>query len=233
MRFFDARLRQAFPGYRNLTWIEDSALATKQLEIMLRSPLQTSKPESYPGSRRFYKPVWWTRGYSDLTIERAVCDEGKLIIDGAEYLIDRIAVNVGRHRFLNFVYVETRADAPAEPIEDLDQYVKNCVESFGYASEEFGYRPSDKAVISRQEYDDNGYIRDGVYYRADDFELRSRHLSKFNFIITHSTSYLHASETTDLVDEFISEALKNRVGTSDLHAFIGKIESTRPRQREG
>jgi hypothetical protein len=53
----------AFPGVRDLEWINDSKVALKRLSIILKNPLAFSWIEE-KGLRLTSKPIWIFRGYS-------------------------------------------------------------------------------------------------------------------------------------------------------------------------
>lgn len=232
MRFFALRLRQAFPGYRGFTWLSDTKLAARQLAVLLRQPLEWKKQPNEDGSTEIYKPIWWTRGYSDSQIERVFSSGDRLVIDDEELIIDRIGLGINSNRFLNFIYVETIPDSISDSIADVCGLTADDLHNPVFESVAYGYEFSSGKVISTSEYADGGYLRNGQYYSADNFEWRVRHLKRHNFIVTHTNSYFHASETADIVEQFLDDALTRTVNEHDVLNFIERVEARSPKQRE-
>ncbi len=104
-----------------------------------------------------------------------------------ELKVEKIAAYRGQSYYQDFVYVQCNSDKPTGLYKHDQKYIKERYDNNGDYQEEFGIYKSKN--ITRQEYDDGSAIIKGNPVRTEGAVLRSRNLTKYNFIMM--LSFLH------------------------------------------
>lgn len=209
---FDDRFARAFPGIREVTWLDDPEDIKARLDILFEDPLEYQSG----------KLLGWWRGIRDLPINRyRHIEDSHFLVGNTEMNISRIAVVHNPSAYRKWIYIEDAGYPPVGLYEHTRDNVEEMKRVFGYAYEEYGLVDG-SLPITRAEYDDAAAIIDGrpvdVMGRT---ELRIRHLSMYNTIIAPFKSPL--TERTfqrrfnDLMDEILS-------GTSTFETLQQEID---------
>jgi len=183
--FFHHRFCDAFPGTENgVTWFKKRRDIHNRLQILLKSPTKFDKAD---GQGLTTDPVWWYRGDSALFINRfRILNKNKVLINIEEYIIEKIAAYRGKIYYRDFVYVQCLPDKPTGLYKHDPKVIESFAKEYNEYTEEFGIYKG--RFITRQEYDDGSAIIKGKPVQTIGAELRSRTLTKFNFIITSKFS---------------------------------------------
>ena len=211
---FSKRFSLAFPGVRSVAWFDDVSSIAKRLTALLKAPLRFEEGDI----------AWWWRGDSSLQIERFEHVEGSHFLMNVEELnVSRIAaVNPGSY-YRQFVYVETRADKPTGLSPRPTADICRAVETFGYASEEYG-RVGNIGLISRAQYDDGATVIGGNPIDVSGIaELRVRYITPYNFIIAPNETPINNHEFDDEMEKFLNQLLQGKNVFDDMCNAIGRF----------
>lgn len=173
---FGQRFSDAFPGVRGITWFDDENTIRKRLARLLSQPLEFEDGI----------PIWWSRGPSNLQISSYVEAADCLRINGDEMKIVRVAaVNPASYKY-SFVYIEVDPLPPIgiyERTPDRIAEVEDGDSPFGYYWEEYGLVDG-VHLVTRAEADDGSAMIEGELQSLQGrLEMRSRYVTKYNFII--------------------------------------------------
>jgi len=217
---FSSRMSSAFPGIRELTWFNDPVDATKRLNILLRKPIR------FKSSIRECEsdPIWWFRGSSALFVDKfKKIGRKKVLMNGEQLKIKRIAAYHGKSYFKDFLYVE----AEGEKQTGLYNYSKddliNHKKIIGYSFEEYGLLKNlfgFKRKIKRQDYDDGATVIRGKVIDASNAELRTRYLTDYNFIITAKGSPYNSRKFSFNTQEIFDGMLEKETEPKVLFDFL-------------
>ena len=174
---FAQRFGDAFPGVRGITWFDSDKTVRQRLARLLAQPLIFEDGT----------PIWWSRGSSNLQISSYAEAADCVLINGDEMKIVRVAaVNHASYKY-NFVYVEVD---PLPPIGIYRSTLERIAEAetddspFGYYWEEYGLVDGIH-LVTRAEADDGSAMIEGeLQSLRGRLEIRSRYVTKYNFIIT-------------------------------------------------
>ena len=171
---FDDRFARAFPGIREVTWLDDPEDIKARLDILLANPLEYQSGQL----------LGWWRGMSNLPIKRyRHIEDRHFLVGWTEMNISRIAVVHNASAYRKWIYIEDAGYPPVGVYEHTNDSIEEMKRVFGYAYEEYGLVDG-SLPITRAEYDDSAAIIDGrpvdVMGRT---ELRIRYLSMYNTII--------------------------------------------------
>ena len=208
--FFSRRFGKAFPGVRGIELFRNPRQARERLEILLAEPLMLGKTA----------PIWWWRS-GDLQIETVqFLNEDTILIDGQELILDWIAAVNARSYYQQFVYIQTKPEAPSG-LYDYS-YVDSAIRSSGFASEEFALyqgRP-----VTRAEYDDGAAVIDGKPVTFDARpELRTRFLTPYNLLIAPHDSPINNAEFDETRDAIMNRMLRGNAQISELVDAVLKL----------
>ena len=218
--FFARRFARAFPGVRKIQWYDDKAAIRTRLQRLMEAPL-TFKNAT---------PIWWWRD-GNLHVESFTLQPNGLYLMGVVELdIRRIAAAPGRAYWQHFVYVETGGLPPSGAYKPNPEGSKSTFDTFGYDYEEYGLVDG-QHVVTRGEYDDGGAEIDGelqdIHRRA---ELRVRHLTPYNFLISANDSPINNPAFDQTLEEGLNRILQTGNGLEELAAEIWRLP--RPRQHD-
>lgn len=211
---FSDRFALAFPGVRGIKWIDDPDTIAERLGILLREPLV------FPERRL----VGWWRGPQNLHIGHFEHVEGPHFLMGPEELnIRRIAAVNPNIYYRKFVYAECDADAPTGLYPASRKDIARQVETFGYASEEYGL-VDDNLPVTRAEYDDAAAVINGRPVAiAGRVTLRVRYLSPYNFLIAPFASPINNTEFDYELQDFLNRLLQDENVFDDLCEVIMRL----------
>ncbi len=183
--FFYNRLVRSFPGVRGLKIFEDSKQCIDRLMLLLKQPLKFKLDE---GST---VPVWWFRGGSNMYIEnvRRLSDT-KILLDHQEMEIKRIAVFNSSMYYKSFVYVEVNPDIQTGLYNIPQTYIQAIASEGKRYTEE--YAIFNGIPITREEFDDGAAEVASDIVETHGAELRIRHLTPYNFVITGQASSINS-----------------------------------------
>jgi hypothetical protein len=134
--FFSDRLSKAFPGQRGIQWYEPKQ-AVERLKIVFQDPIKFNPEERFYGC--MVDPIWWLRGGSALFIQKfKALSKTKVLLGHDEIEIKRIAVNVDKHYYKCFIYVEAKAEKQTGFNNYTKEDIKTLTNEHGYWSEEYG-----------------------------------------------------------------------------------------------
>jgi len=195
---FSDRFSSAFPGLRGVSQFDEANSIAQRLGVLLREPL-TFQEGHLAG--------WW-RGPENLHIDRYQH------IEGSHFLIDIDVLNIRRIVAVNpgfyygkWVYVEAEEDEPTGLYDSTAAGIPRQIESFGYASEEYGL-VDDKLTVTRSEYDDGAALIDG---KPEDLKgrvaLRRRFISPYNFVIAPFESPINNKNFDDQFRSHLNDLL--------------------------
>jgi hypothetical protein len=222
--FFSYRLSKAFPGDRGIRWY-DGKEAVKRLSIFFNTQLifktnpkfQNVRHEDSPVS----DPIWWFRGSSSMYIEEfEVLSDTKILVDGTEYEINRIAVNVDNSYYKSYIYVEAKGEDPIGFTNYTTVKINQQIDYFGYASEQYGL--FEIQIVTHPEYEDGSAVINGEIIEIPDAKSRKRFLSNYNFIITAKQSPYNSTRFQRESKDFFNEILKEIIDPED---FFKSLES--------
>jgi hypothetical protein len=211
--FFHDRFSSAFPGLRGgVTWIDEPAQMRNRLGRLLREPLRIGS----------FRPIWWYRGLGNGQITRfCKINDSTVLLDEDELQLKRIAgVEYGPY-WNSFVYVEATAVAPSAANSFSSEYIAEGEKNRGYFEEEvclFNGR-----YFKRAFYDDDAAEIDGeivdFHGRA---ELRVRHLTAYNLLITGQDSSINNKDFDLELNGRMNALLKDPIG---FDALVERIDA--------
>jgi hypothetical protein len=218
--FLDNRMADAFPGLRGIKWYK-GADAVSRLTIMLKKPLRFSQE-----SPQINDPIWWFRGGRNSSISncRAV-SRTKILFDHHEYIIDQIAVYRDDHPEKNFIYIKAKADSPVGAYKYTKDHLKWHIDTFGYHREEYGLI-NKKYPVSREQYDDGAAEIKGKIIERKSSELRSRYLTKYNFIIAAKQSAVNSRRFDMESEDLLNGLLSGKHTFEELFSFVQELDES-------
>ena len=217
--FFDYRIADAFPGLRGLKWYTGMQ-AVSRLEILLKKPLRFA-----PGNE-INDPIWWFRGGRNSSIKKCRAEsKSKILVDHHEYIIDKIAVYRDDHTEKSFIYVQSKADSPVGVYKYTKEDVRRNLENFGFHREEFAIVNS-KHPVTREQFDDGSAEVNGKVIERKSSELRTRYLTKYNFIIAAKQSPVNSQEFDRDSKELLDGLLSGTHSFDELFEFIQSLNES-------
>ncbi|WP_394890345.1 hypothetical protein ACG873_02915 [Mesorhizobium sp. AaZ16] len=198
---FAQRFGDAFPGIRGITWFEGDETIRQRFARLLAQPLAFEDGT----------PIWWSRGPSNLQISSYAEAADCLLINGEEMKIVRVAaVNPASYKY-NFVYVEVD---PLPPIGIYERTPERIAEvaagdsPFAYYWEEYGLVDGIH-LVTRAEADDGSAMIEGkLQSLRGRLEIRSRYVTKYNFIIAAGGAPLMNSSYDYTLEGHLNAMLK-------------------------
>ncbi len=217
--FFHQRFCDAFPGYRyGVQWFNSKSMINYRLSLLLSHPTKFNKA----GHDSTIDPIWWYRGSSAMFIEHFEILKGrKVLINIDELIIEKIAAFRGRHYYQDFIYVQCLPDKPTG-LYKIDLSRINQYEEY---REDFGIYKG--KLISRLEYDDGSAIVKGKPKRVEEADLRTRTLSKYNFIITAKSSPYNCDKFDINSEVYFDRLLKGEITFDDFIAWMETFPKNR------
>lgn len=198
---FAQRFNDAFPGVRQITWFEGGDTIRPRLARLLARPL-----EFEDGT-----PIWWSRGSSNLQITSYAEAPDCLLINDDEMKIARVAAVYQPSYKYNFVYVETDPLPPTGKYERTPESIAEVATGdspFPYYWEEYGLVDG-RHLVSRAEADDGSAIIEGeLQSLRGRLVVRSRYVTKYNFIIAAGGSPLMDNSFDLKLNEHLNAMLK-------------------------
>ena len=216
--FFHYRLTDAFPCLNDgLTEFSDRRTIINRMELLLAEPLTFSSEDSRPGFDSH--PIWWFRGTYNLWIDKfQVIDRHKVLINIDEYIVTKLIVYKSKHNYRDFIYVECAPDKPSGAYilsqEDIDRGVKE----FGYFQEEYGLFRN--RIITRREYDEGSTLIHGKPIITSGAKLRSRVLTKYNFIIAAKYSPYNSNAFDRYSEEYFNKLLTKEIEFNEFLVWM-------------
>lgn len=214
--FFHYRFCDAFPGYDNdYRWFTNQKEIQNRLKILLAYPTKFDKAEGHG----ITDPIWWFRGSSALFIDHfEILNKKKVLINIDELLIEKIAAYRSTSYYNDFVYVQCLSDKPT----GLYKYDKKRIEEFykehGEYREEYGV--FNDQLVSRREFDDGSALIKGKPTRIEGTKLRTRNLTKYNFIIAAKFSPFNCTEFYNNSEIKFIKLLNNELKFDDFIVWM-------------
>jgi hypothetical protein len=218
--FFHYRFCDAFPGFSyGFKWFTSKKEIKNRLLILLEKPLSFDIGDGHGIDR---KPIWWFRGSSARPIERfETLSRTKFLMDIDELIIEKIAAYRGQSYFEDFVYVQCLPDKPTGLYKHDKEYIEKCYKENGEYQEEFGIYKN--RFVTRQEYDDGSSIIKGKPIRIEGAELRSRSLTKYNFIIAAKFSPYNCQDFYRNSEEYFGKLLRDEIQFDDFVKWMKRF----------
>lgn len=216
--FFAHRIAKAFPGERGIVWFDNAENATERLMLLLKQPL-IFKPDSpeFGGQK---SPVWWFRAGSSMMIENVTrLSATRILMDGEELNIKRIAISQSHHLYRCFVYVEVQAEEQTGLYKYSEVDIEDQRKALGYASEE--YALFNGHMIKRTEYDDGAAVINSNIVEIHGAELRTRYLTNYNFIICAQEAAFNSHKFDAGSEDFMDEILTGKHSTEGFFNWMG------------
>ncbi|MDD2228090.1 MAG: hypothetical protein PHY48_01615 [Candidatus Cloacimonetes bacterium] len=219
--FFHYRLTDAFPRLENgITEFNDRWTIIKRLKILLGEPLTFSTDDSRPGFDSH--PIWWFRGMYNLWIDRfIVLDRRKVLINIDEYLVTKLIVYKSKHNYRDFIYVECAPDKPSGAYQHTKESIEREVNEYGFCQEEFGLHS--KRIITRKEYDEGSTLIHNNPTSTTGAKLRSRVLTKYNFIIAAKHSPYNSNTFDRYSEEYFNNLLTNQIEFNEFLVWMQSL----------
>lgn len=219
--FFHYRICDAFPGFSyGYKWFYSTRQIHKRLSILLQKPVSFNTGEGYGIDR---KPIWWFRGSSALPIENfEILSWKKCLMNYEELKIEKLAVYRGQSYFQDFVYIQCKTDKPTGLYKIDKKYIKERYEKNRECFEEFGIYKG--KLITRQEYDDGSALINGNPVRTEGASLRTRNLTKYNFIITAKFSPYNCQKFYNNSDEYFGKLLREEIEFDEFIEWMKTFE---------
>lgn len=212
--FFSGRIASAFPGLRNKVEWYHGKKAVDRLERLLAEPLVFRS-----GEDGLIKPIWWFRAGSSMFIEKFKrLTDKKCLMNIDELVVDKIAVYQDQREFPNFIYVEVLGDKPCGAYNYPKSYIEERKNEYGYYWEEYGL--INGLTIKREEYDDGAATIKGKVIDTHGAELRTRYLTKYNFVITPNDSPYNSRKFDRDSGEILNGMLKGERQFQELFDFL-------------
>lgn len=222
--FFHYRFCDAFPGFSNGFKLFNSIRDIQnRIKILLKKPIAFNKGEGYGVDT---KPIWWFRGSSAFPIEKLeIISKKKVLLNTDEFKINKIAAYRGRSYFQDFVYFECLPDKATGLYNHDQTYIDSMIKDDRGYQEEFGIYKN--KFITRQEYDDGSALIKGKPVRTIGAELRSRSLTKFNFIIAAKYSPYNCRDFTRGSGKYFGKLLRNEIEFDEFVEWMKKFPKNR------
>ncbi len=218
--FFAERFSNAFPGIRSGTWFEGHR-AIERLSILLEQPLEFSR-----GDDGWIEPIGWQRNGNMPFSDFKLLSKDTLLIDSKELKVRRIYAGYMANYKQLFVYLEADAMPPVGVYEHTQSSIEDSKNVFGYAYEEYGlYKHSHP--ITRAEYDDNAAVIMGKPVKLNnEVEIRIRHLSPYNMVISATGSCLNQSLFDGKLVEYMNRMLAGENCMGEFEDDVRKLPSS-------
>ena len=140
-----------------------------------------------------------------------------------ELEIERIATYHSQDYWKDFVYIEAKPEQPVgvykyEDNVDFDAKRTNlgleyCYEKYAVFRDEAGV----EWPITRQEYDDGAAVIDGKVIDLDDkAELRTRYLTRYNFVICGKCHPFNSGKGDKLTKKYLDGILSGEMSLKDF-----------------
>lgn len=215
--FFHYRFCDAFPGSdRGCSWFSDQKEIQNRLKILLAYPTKFDKAEGHGITA---DPVWWFRGSSALFIDHfEILDKKKVLMNIDELIIEKIAAYRGSSYYNDFVYVQCKADKPTGLYKHDQNHIDEYFKENGEYQEEYGV--FNGKLVSRQEYDDGSALIKGKPVRIEGAKLRTRNLTKYNFIIAAKFSPYNCTEFDRNAEDKFIKLLNDELKFDDFLAWM-------------
>lgn len=221
---FYQRMASAFPGIREVTWIENPKNATNRLEILLQKPLRFSSNSSEFES----DPIWWFRGSSALSIDNFKrTGKRKVLLNYDQLKIKRIAAYHSSSYYKDLVYVEVEGEKQTGLYNLKKEDIQRHINNFGYSWEEYGLIKNKlgwKTLIRREDYDDGATVSRGKVRDIKNAELRVRYISNYNFIIAAKGSPYNSRKFDRYSKEYFNGILKGDVDSNNFFDFLKEFQ---------
>lgn len=212
--FFSYRLSYAFPDVRGLKWFDSPKEAVERLKILLKAPISFKAD-----GRHCCEPIWALHGDNCFSIQDfEVISDSKILIGFDELEINKIAVFSTSSYERNFIYIEAKPEEPTGLYRITHEEITKKIDKSVYMSEE--YALLDGTIITRAEYDEGTAVINGNLVDATNSQLRIRHLSKYNFIISAITSLYNLNDYNKISEKYLDGIL---MGTHTLNEFISEL----------
>lgn len=227
---FRWRLGEAFPGLTEPAVFSGEA-ALNRLSTLLRDPLSQFhlSGSSYNESH----PFVWTRGTYWSYVENFRCDSSaRCLLNQYELLIDKVvAVRSFKRPDRDFVYVEAAADVPSGiheyPCDFVESRLKeNVIHRRGYFIQE-SFALWNGRLISVDEWRDGAVIVDERPVLVDNAELRTRNLTRYNFILCCTGHICNRSAFQHRIQEMLDLILREKADVSDLVELVAILDAER------
>jgi hypothetical protein len=218
--FFNNRFRDAFPGFSNdFKQFESRREIHKRLKILLKEPLKFDEGSGYGIDKR---PIWWFRDSGAMPIEKfKILNRKKILLNSDEFIINKIVAYRGSSYFKDFVYIECLPDKPTGLYEHDSTYLESRVkENRGY-QEEFGVFKN--KFITRQEFDDASALINGKPVQTFGAELRSRSLTKYNFILAAKFSPYNCRDFTRNSGEYFGKLIRKEIEFNEFVEWMKEL----------
>lgn len=217
--FFADRMAFTFPGLNGLRIIDNSSNAIYRLKRLLHHPIRFDETTGHGCS---IHPLWWTRGPSNLHIERfEETSNGIVLLGEQELKVRRIAAFNSNAYYQAFLYVEVDGMPPSGAYEHSSESMQYWMENHGYALEEYGYLNGRAFDLG---FHDDGYLEiDGRVESVSGSERRRRYLTPYNFLIIPETSPLLDTERDDDVQRMLNDILHGQSTPEVLEAYISTL----------
>ena len=227
--FFHYRLTDAFPCLNSeLTEFVDRRVIINRMEILLAEPLTFSSEDSRPGFDSH--PIWWFRGTNNLWIDRfQVLNRRKVLINIDEYVVTKLIVYKSKHIYRDFVYVECAPDKPSGAYQHTKESIEREVNEYGFCQEEFSLL--NKRIIARREDDEGSTLINGKPTSTTGAKLRSRVLTKYNFIIAAKHSPYNSNIFDRYSEEYFNKLLIAQIEFNDFVIWMQSLNRN-PRDME-
>lgn len=219
--FVAQRFAGAFPGVRKYEWFNGQD-AVKRLAILLKQPLRFSFRNGGEVA-----PFWWLRFDNNSIDDFKVLTPTSVLIDGKELNVKRIcAVHLQNYKHL-FVYLEAEPSTPTGLHQHTQDDFNEAIKLFGYDWEEYGIFKGTH-LIPRSHYDDNSTVIDGeVVSLEGKCELRTRYLSKYNFIICAGDSPINDSRFDQSLKDYMDRLLQGDECLLELRETVKQLPPRR------
>lgn len=221
--FFTQRMAKAFPGVRGLQTITNKEQIKQYLDILLESPI--SFQQEINDSKGDIDPIWLFRGHQGIDVKQyRYLGHQRFLLGWDELNIDSISVfRAPGSYYKEYVYIEALADEPTGLYHLNDEWKKECLDNPGYIHEEYGVFLDEKnkeCIINRAEYDDGAAIRNGKHYSTLNAELRVRHLSPINYLLTAKFSSYNCREFCQTSQPLMDGLLRKTVSFKQFHDYL-------------
>lgn len=218
--FFHHRFCDAFPGTEDgVTWFKNKRDINRRLQILLQTP---TRFDIANGHGLTTDPIWWYRGGSGLYINRfRILSWEKVLLNSDEYKVEKIAAYRGHSYFRDFVYVQCLPDKATGLYKHDPNVIESYIKENNEYTEEFGIYQG--RLITRQEYDDGSSIIKGKPVKISGAELRSRALTKYNFIITSKFSPYNCKDFNRYSEEYFIKLLNDEIQFDDFIEWMEKF----------
>jgi hypothetical protein len=204
---FAQRFGQAFPGVRGIAWFDSEDEVSERLSRLFEPPL----PEAN---------IWWLRGENMHIKDFAHIQGRDYLMDGTELNVARVAAVQNPSYFRQFVYFEFNPMKPTGLYPRAQEWIAQTERG----ESEWSYHWEEYAIvdgrhqITRGEYDDGAAKIEGkLQDTRGRSELRSRYLTRYNFIVAPSASPLNNPAFDNALRQMLDAIL---AGTSKLEDLV-------------